>query len=118
MTTGRDAVWPALPNEEWKDTYATLHMWSQIVGKIAVALAPPINHSWGVSLGVPGRGFAPGPAAFPSGSFPKEFDFGGPEPVVQAAGRERRALKLEPRTGAYTYGAIMAMLSDLALPVK
>ena len=40
-------AWPPLPYHEWKDTYATLHMWSQIVGKIALAQAPPINHSWG-----------------------------------------------------------------------
>ena len=40
--------WPALPLAEWKDTYATLHMWTQIVGKIRLALSPPINHCWGV----------------------------------------------------------------------
>ena len=48
--------WPALPYDEWKDTYATLHMWTQVVGKVALALAPPINHSWGIALDVTPRG--------------------------------------------------------------
>src|SRR4051812_16426156 len=48
--------WPALPYDEWKDTYATLHMWTQIVGKIALAQAPPLNHSWGVALLITPRG--------------------------------------------------------------
>ena len=40
-------LWPALPYDAWKDTYATLHMWTQVVGKVALAQAPPLNHSWG-----------------------------------------------------------------------
>ena len=48
--------WPALPYEAWKDTYSTLHMWSQIVGKIALARVAPINHSWGIALDVTARG--------------------------------------------------------------
>ena len=50
--------WPALPYDAWKDTYATLHMWTQIVGKVALALAPPINHSWGVAMQVTPRGLS------------------------------------------------------------
>jgi hypothetical protein len=51
-----DELWPALPYDAWKDTYATLHMWSQIVGKVVLALAPPINHSWGIALHLTSRG--------------------------------------------------------------
>ena len=43
-------AWPALPFSEWKDTHATLPLWTQIVGKIRLALCPPINHCWGVAL--------------------------------------------------------------------
>jgi Family of unknown function (DUF5996) len=119
MTThGRDEVWPALPYEAWKDTYATLHMWTQIVGKIAVALAPPINHWWGVSLHVTARGIATSALPHDSRSFTMEFDFVDHELVVQASDGERRVLKLEPRTVADTYREIMTMLSDMALPVK
>ena len=55
--------WPALPYDAWKDTYATLHMWSQIVGKIALARAAPINHSWGVAFDVTPRGLTTRDAA-------------------------------------------------------
>ena len=50
--------WPALPYEDWKDTYATLHMWLQVVGKVALAQAPPINHSWGITFHVTSRGLS------------------------------------------------------------
>ena len=53
--------WPPLPYDAWKDTYATLHMWTQVVGKVALALAPPLNHSWGVAFHLTAR------AAFPFG---------------------------------------------------
>ena len=53
-----DEVWPALPYDAWKDTYATLHMWTQVVGKVALAQAPPINHSWGIAMQVTPRGLA------------------------------------------------------------
>ena len=49
-------TWPALPLSEWKDTYATLHMWTQIVGKIRLALGPDINHFWGSTLYLSSRG--------------------------------------------------------------
>ena len=50
--------WPALPLAEWKDTYATLHMWTQIVGKVRLALSPWLNHGWQVPLYVSARGLA------------------------------------------------------------
>ncbi|MEN3337708.1 MAG: hypothetical protein V7647_1384 [Acidobacteriota bacterium] len=117
-TVSREDLWPALPYDAWKDTYATLHMWSQIVGKIAVALAPPINHSWGVSLRVTARGIATAPLPHDSRSFTMEFDFVGHELIVQVSDGQRRALKLEPRTVADTYREIMAILGDMGLPVK
>ncbi len=55
--------WPSLPYDEWKDTYATLHMWTQIVGKIALAQAPPLNHSWAIALLVTPRGLIDAHAA-------------------------------------------------------
>jgi hypothetical protein len=48
--------WPTLPYDEWQDTYHTLHMWTQIVGKIALARAAPVNHSWGIAFAVTARG--------------------------------------------------------------
>ena len=54
-------VWPALPLEDWKDTYATLHMWTQIVGKIRLAQTVPLNHWWNVTLYVTSRGLTTSP---------------------------------------------------------
>ena len=67
--------WPALPLAEWKDTYATLHMWTQIVGKIRLALGPDINHYWGIALYVTSRGLTTSPIPYPKGVFEINFDF-------------------------------------------
>ncbi len=73
MTT--EERWPPLPLHEWKDTYRTLHMWTQIVGKIRMALCPPMNHWWHVTLYVNSRGLTTGPIPYPSGIFEIQFDF-------------------------------------------
>ena len=57
--------WPALPYDAWKDTYATLHMWAQVVGKVALAQVPPLNHSWGLRVAGLGRGGF-GPTRWPT----------------------------------------------------
>src|SRR5437764_7808179 len=67
--------WPALPLAEWADTYATLHMWMQILGKIRMALAPPVNHWWHVPLYVTSRGVTTSPIPYRGGSFEMAFDF-------------------------------------------
>ena len=67
--------WPPLPLHEWKDTYRTLHMWTQIAGKIRMALCPPMNHWWHVTLYVNSRGLTTGPIPYPSGIFEIQFDF-------------------------------------------
>ena len=67
--------WPALPLAEWKDTYATLHMWTQIVGKIRLALSPDINHYWGTALYVTARGLTTSPIPYAKGVFEINFDF-------------------------------------------
>ncbi|HVO51034.1 MAG TPA: DUF5996 family protein, partial [Thermoanaerobaculia bacterium] len=53
-----EGAWPELRYEAWKDTYATLHMWTQIVGKVALAHTPPLNHSWGIAFQVTPRGLS------------------------------------------------------------
>ena len=66
--------WPELPLEAWKDTYATLHMWTQIVGKVRLALSPRINHWWEVPLYVGARGLTTSPIPYRLGIFEVEFD--------------------------------------------
>src|SRR5206468_4449765 len=70
-----DAQWPSLPYDEWKDTYATLHMWTQIVGKIALATTAPVNHSWSVTLLVTPRGLVTHTLSLGERTFTMEFDF-------------------------------------------
>src|SRR6516164_2702495 len=67
--------WPPLPLEAWQETYRTLHMWTQIVGKIRMALSPPLNHWWHVTLYVNVRGLTTGPVPYQRGIFEIQFDF-------------------------------------------
>jgi len=67
--------WPPLPLNEWQDTYRTLHMWTQIVGKIRMVLSPPLNHWWHVTLYVNVRGLTTGPVPYSRGIFEIQFDF-------------------------------------------
>ena len=110
--------WPALPYEAWKDTYATLHMWTQIVGKVALALTPPLNHSWGIAFQVTPRGLTTRPLRHDARTFTVEFDFVDHRLVVTASDGEERSLRLEPRTVADFHRAVMALLSDMRLDVK
>ncbi len=67
--------WPPLPLNEWQDTYRTLHLWTQIVGKIRMTLSPPINHWWHVTLYVNSHGLTTGPVPYSPGVFEIQFDF-------------------------------------------
>jgi hypothetical protein len=110
--------WPPLPYDAWKDTYATLHMWTQIVGKVALALAPPLNHSWGSAFQVTPRGLSTRPLLHDTRSFTMEFDFVDHMLVVRASDGGERLLNLEPRTVADFYRAVMALLSDMRLGAR
>jgi hypothetical protein len=114
----RAAVWPSLPLEEWQDTYATLHMWTQIVGKIRLVQSPPINHFWQVPLYVSARGLTT--TAIPHGTrnFEIEFDFIAHQLVIRTSDGETRRLELAPRSVADFYRELMATLDALRLSVK
>ena len=71
----REQIWPALDYSEWRETCATLQLWTQIVGKIRLALGPWINHSWGVTLYVTVRGLTTSLIPYGSRAFEIEFDF-------------------------------------------
>ena len=70
-----EQYWPALPLQEWEATYRTLHMWTQIVGKIRLALTPLQNHFWNVALYVTTRGLTTSPIPYRGGTFEIQFDF-------------------------------------------
>src|SRR5215813_5559302 len=75
MIESRKTPWPELPLASWRDTCATLQLWTQIVGKIRLALSPWLNHSWHVALYVTGRGLSTSPIPYGARNFEIEFDF-------------------------------------------
>jgi hypothetical protein len=109
--------WPDLP-AAWADTYATLHMWTQVIGKIALAKAPPLNHSWAVALQLTSRGLISRPLHHDARTFTIEFDFLDHELRIVAADGDRRSLPLAPRTVAAFYREVMAALDEMKLPVR
>jgi hypothetical protein len=111
-------TWPALPLSEWKDTYATLHMWTQIVGKIRLALTPPINHCWGSALYVTSRGLTTSPIPYQQGSFEIDFDFVAHILEISTSCGEIRSFRLAPRTVAEFYAELMAALHSLGIDVR
>src|SRR4051812_48698046 len=96
-------TWPALPYHAWKDTYATLHMWSQVVGKIALAQAPALNHSWGIALQLTARGLVTRPLHNAARAYTIEFDFIHHQLIIATADGAIRTIKLEPMSVADFY---------------
>lgn len=113
----RDA-WPALPYEAWKDTYATLHMWTQMVGKVALAHAAPLNHCWAVALLFNARGLRTRLLSHGHRSFTISLDFLDHQLVIETLDGARRALPLAPRSVADFYQELMATLDAMGLPVR
>ena len=110
--------WPSLPLEAWKDTCATLHMWTQIVGKIRLALSPKENHWWNVPLYVSSRGLTTSPIPYGDRVFELEFDFLDHQLRLRLSNGLSRHLPLEPRTVADFYHDVMAMLRSADIQVK
>jgi hypothetical protein len=112
-------IWPGLPLDAWRDTYATLHMWLQIVGKLRLRLSPFVNHWWNVALYVSPRGLRTSPMPRGAeGTFEIELDFLADELVVTTDDGRRRAMPLEPRTVADFYRTLQALLRSLAIDVE
>jgi hypothetical protein len=109
---------PALPLNEWQDTLTTLHMWSQIVGKIALEETPLVNHFWNSTLRVTPRGLTTLPLDGGTKSFAMELDFIAHELVIKCETGDERLVKLEPRTVADFYAAVMKALGELNIEAK
>ena len=101
-------VWPALPLAEWQDTYATLHMWTQIVGKIRLTLTPWTNHSWHVTLYVTSRGLGTSPIPYRNEVFEIYFDFIDHKLLVLKSDGAMKTIELKPRSVADFYKAVMS----------
>ena len=115
--TGQE-MWPELPLEAWQDTYATLHMWTQIVGKVRLALTPKINHWWGVPLYVNPLGLTTSAIPYSGGDFEVQFDFVHHKLVIQTSRDTIRTLALAPRSVADFYQEFKAALASLGIAAK
>src|SRR6476646_723869 len=93
---GQREIWPSLPLAEWQDTCATLHMWTQIVGKIRLALTPLVNHWWNVPLYVATHGLSTSPIPCGTGTFEIHFDFLTHQLRIEACNGTHRTVALEP----------------------
>lgn len=110
--------WPSLPLDAWQDTYATLHLWTQIVGKIRLARTPWINHSWHVTLYVTARGLTTSPIPYGARTFQIDFDFVDHRLLIQTGDRPIAALDLKPRSVADFHRDLMAKMKALGLEVR
>jgi hypothetical protein len=112
------ANWPALPFAEWEKTCDTLHMWTQIVGKTRMALAPLENHWWNVPLYVTPRGLTTSPIPCASGTLEIEFDLVSHQLWLRASSGCLHSMRLYPRSVADFYAEFMAALKMLEVEVK
>ena len=111
-------AWPALPLDKWKDTCSTLHMWSQIIGKIRLALTPLQNHWWNVPLYVNARGLTTSAIPYHNVPFELRFDFVDHQLVLVGSDGSRKTLPLIPRSVADFYHEVMHMLQSAGIEVK
>jgi hypothetical protein len=112
------ADWPDLPLEDWADTCATLHLWTQVVGKIRLAHAPMINHWWQVPLYVTCRGLTTSPIPYGAQCFQIDFDFVGHCLKIRTSQGETETIPLAPRTVADFYTEVMGRLRGLGLETR
>ena len=119
MTQGAGTAerWPALPLNEWRATQETLHLWTQVVGKVKLELTPFINEWWNVAFAVTPRGLTTGPIPVGDGAFSVDFDFVDHALLVRASDGRTRALPLVPRTVAAFYAELLATVRALGIAV-
>jgi Family of unknown function (DUF5996) len=111
--------WPVLHYDDWEDTLQTLHLWTQIVGKIRLTLEPLVNHWWNVALYVSARGLTTSMMPYPDGrSFEMTFDFIDHQLRVDGCDGELAGIALQPMTVSDFYERVMKTLDDLKLRVR
>jgi hypothetical protein len=113
-----DAVWPELPYAAWRDTYATLQLWTQIVGKVRLKLTPWLNHSWSVPLYVTVRGLGTGPIPLDNRDLAIDFDFLDHVLWLRTSDGGFRQIMLRPVSVAEFYGEVMEALAALGVAVR
>lgn len=114
----RATVWPDLPLDEWEETYDTLHMWSQVVGKVRLMQAPLVNHWWDVTLPVTSRGLTTTSIPHGTKTFEIDFDFIEHRLEIRTSDGRSSVLPLESRSVAAFYAEVMERLERLGVPVR
>jgi hypothetical protein len=117
MSSNSRTAWPELPTEEWRETNATLHLWTQIVGKIRLKKSPWLNHSWHVALYVTPRGLTTSPVPDGTRTFQIDFDFIDHRLRISTSDGVHRQFALPAHSVASFYGAIMEALAELGIAV-
>jgi hypothetical protein len=117
MSNPSQAPWPELPTTAWRDTYATLHLWTQIIGKIRLTRAPWLNHSWHVALYVTPRGLATSPVPDGTRTFQIDLDFIDHALRISTSDGAERQFALPGKSVASFYAATMVTLTELDISV-
>ena len=112
-----ETPWPCLPLEHWQPTRDTVHLWTQIVGKTRLALAPRLNHWWGCTLYVTARGLTTSLMPYAGGGAEIEFDFIAHELTIATTNGAIRRIELAPRTVADFYAEYRSRLDELGIDV-
>jgi hypothetical protein len=112
-----DFSWPALPLDAWQDTHDTLHLWTQIAGKIRMVLSPKLNHWWHVALYVNSRGLTTAPIPYGQDTFEIQFDFLDHRLEVLSSAGRRTSFALGPHPVAEFYAKLMSALGSLGIHV-
>lgn len=112
-----DPAWPDLPYADWRETATTLHLWTQVVGKVRLALSPWLNHGWHVPLYVTARGLGTSPVPFGTEILEIEFDFIAHRLVARTSRGDEVTLDLKPRTVADFHASVMDLLHRIGVRV-
>lgn len=111
--------WPALPTDEWHDTLETLHLWTQVIGKIRMVQSPWLNHSWGVTLYATPVGLTTGLVAHGGDAFRWEFDLAGARAELTTSTPERRTIALDDGVSvAAFYARVIEAMESVGMPVS
>lgn len=116
--SSNDNAWPALAYADWADTCNTLHLWTQIAGKVKLRLAPLANHWWGIVLYVNARGLTTGPMPYRGRALQIDFDFCAHELILRSSDSREQRIALTAMPVADFYQRVMAGLAELDAPIR
>ena len=118
MQSGTSALWPSLSLEQWEDTYQTLHLWSQIIGKIRLEYTPWTNHSWHTPFYLTASGLTTSLIPHNKVPFEIEFDFIDHTLMIRTANGDRRSFPLQPMSVATFYEKVMGAFASLGIDIN